>query len=333
MTAADELRQLLNGYQVSQAIHVAAVLQISDLLADGPLSAAELADRTECNASALGRLMRALAAVGIYTEDPADTFANADLGEALRSGADASVCDIAANIGRPYNWSPWGHLLESIRTGDNAFRSLHGINVWEHRTQNDDDAIAFNRAMTAMSAPVVEQVATSYDFTGLRTVVDIGGGQGALISAILEAHPGCRGILFDLPQALAAAPAYLAARELTSRVEVSPGDFFEAIPSGGDAYVLKSVLHDWEDDECTAILQRCRASMEPGTICLIVERVVEGPGEGLLTKLSDLNMLVMPGGRERSVEEFTTLLGTAGLKVTRTIETSTLFRVIESVAV
>lgn len=267
MTPHDELRALINGYQVSQAVHVAAVLGISDLLAEGPLSSTELADRAGCDESALRRLVRALSALGLYTEDPADTFSNAELGAALRSDAPTPARDIATNAGRPYNWDSWGHLLASVRSGDNAFRMLNGTSVWEHRAAHPDDAVAFDRAMTAMTIPVVTAVADSYDFTGLSTVVDIGGGQGALLSAVLTANPTSRGVLFDLDYVLKTAPDYLSAHGVDDRVELVPGSFFESIPSSGDVYVLKSVLHDWEDDECAAILQRCREAMRPGAVC------------------------------------------------------------------
>lgn len=328
----ESLRALVGGFRLSQAVHVAAVLAISDCLSEGPRTAADLARATEADEVSLRRLMRALAAAGVYREAPADTFANTAMGEALRSDHPSRTKDIAANHGRPYFWNAWGHLLESVETGENAFAHLNGHNVWNHRIEHPDDGAAFDKAMTAMTLPAVEAVAGAYDFTQTDTVVDIGGGQGALIAAVLRAAPNSRGVLFDQPQVVATAPDFLREAGVEDRVTITGGDFFTAIPPGGDVYLLKSVLHDWDDDDCIRILRTCRQAMRAGTKVLLVERTVAGPNEGLDTKLSDLNMMVMPGGRERSAAEYGALLELAGFLAARVLATSTSFSLIEAAA-
>jgi hypothetical protein len=333
VNAAAELRTLVNAFQLSQAVHVAAVLRVSDALADGPRTAADLAAWTDCDEMSLRRLLRALSAAGVYHEEPADAFANTDIGDALRSDHPGRMRDWAENVGRSSYWSTWGHLLSSIRTGQNAFRTLHGMSVWEYRAGHREDNEIFDRAMTAYTLPVAAAVTEAYDFNGIGTVVDIGGSQGVLLGAILNAYPNCRGILFDQPQVVAGARPELAAAGIDDRCSVVGGSFFESVPSGADAYMMKSILHDWEDEDCIKILGVCRAAMKPGTVCLVIERVLAGPNEGLATKLSDLNMLVMPGGRERSLEEYGHLFAAADLQLTREIPTTADFSVIEAVAV
>jgi hypothetical protein len=329
---AAELRQMVNAFQLSKAIQVAAVLGISDLLAIGPATSAELAHGADCDERALRRLMRALAAAGVYVEVPEDTFANTELGAALRSDHPERLRDWAVNVDRATYWNTWGQLLGSIHSGENTFTSLHGMSVWEYRAQHPEDNEAFDKGMTAYTLPVAGAVAEAYDFTGLRTVVDIGGSRGVLLSAVLRAYPDCRGILFDQPHVVAGARPELEAAGVADRCEVVGGSFFDSVPEGGDAYLLKSILHDWEDDDCIAILQTCRAAMNPGALCLLVERILAGPNEGLSSKLSDLNMLVMPGGRERSLAEYDRLLEIAGLRPTRAVATTSEFQVIEAVA-
>jgi O-methyltransferase domain/Dimerisation domain len=290
------LMRLINGYQVSQAIHVAATLGIADELADGPRAVGDLASVTATHAGSLHRLLRALAAVGIVREEHDETFALTDLGEALRGPAQPW----AAYIGRPSHWAAWGQLLHSVRTGENAFRAIHGVDVWEYRAERPKEAAIFDAAMTGFSRRVNAAVAAAHDFGRYGVIVDVGGGRGALLAGVLAAYPGVRGVLFDQPAVVAGAE--------TDRIEVVGGSFFESVPEGGDAYLLKSVLHDWEDEQVIEILRACRRAARAGTALLVIERQFARPD----TKLSDLNMLVGPGGRERTAEEYAALLSTAG---------------------
>jgi hypothetical protein len=317
------LRRLLVGFQVTQAIHVAAVLGIPDLLAERAHTSAELADAAGADPDALHRLLRALAAAEVVREEE-DGFSLAPLGERLRSDAPDSLAGWASNVGRPYYWNTWSSLLHSVRTGENAFAHLHGTDVWEYRSRHPEDAAAFDAAMTALTRNVNRDLLDAYDFGRFGVIVDVGGNRGALLAAILQAHPQVRGMLFDQPHVVARAPELLAEAGVADRVHVEAGSFFEAVPAGGDAYVLKSIVHDWEDEEALAILRTVRRAIPAEGTLLVVERVLAPPNEGLDGKLSDLNMLVMPGGRERTVDEYAALLERAGFELAGVASTGTM---------
>jgi O-methyltransferase domain/Dimerisation domain len=308
-----ELRRLINGYQVSQAIHVAAVLGIADLLAGGPRSSDDLAAAAGADPDALYRLLRALAAVDVLHEADGRRFSLTELGDGLRSDAEAPVGGWAAFIGRPSYWQTWGALLHSVRAGENAFKHVNGTDPWTFRAAHPDEAAAFDRAMADLTRRSHASVMAAYDFSRFGTIVDVGGGNGAFLASVLAEHPDQRGILLDLPHAVAGAPDI-------DRLEAVAGDFFESVPKGGDAYVLRAVLHDWEDDEAAAILTTCRRAMGPGATLVIIERDLGPPNALPETKLSDLNMLVAPGGRERSIAEYGDLLARAGLTLAESHE-------------
>lgn len=319
------------GYRLSQALHVAAVLGISDALADGPRPVAELAEGAGAHTDELGRVLRALAAAGVYLEHDDGRFANNELSAALRAGVPGSVKATATYIGEPYYWEAWGRLLHSATTGENAFAALHGTDVWSYRAQHPEFALTFDQAMVAMTSAVADAVATAYDFSAVATVVDIGGGYGALLEALLSAHPHLSAVLFDLAHVIPGAESALARSPARERVRFVAGNAFEAVPPGADAYVLKAILHDWRDEEAEKILRVCRAAMSDSAVLLVVERLLEGPNQGLDTKLSDLNMLVMPGGRERSEAEFAELFDRSGLRLRLTRPTASPVYVLEAV--
>jgi hypothetical protein len=311
------LLALINGYQVSQAIHVAAALGLAERLADGPRDVAALASATATHPGALRRLLRALAAVELLREEPDDTFALTALGEGLGGPAGAW----AAFIGRENHWAAWGQLLHSVRTGESAFHAVHGADVWAFRLQHPEEGAVFDAAMTGLSRRVNAAVAAAHDFSRYGVLVDIGGGHGALLAGILAVHPGVRGVLFDQPAVVAGADR--------NGVEVVGGSFFESVPEGGDAYLLKSVLHDWDDAPAIEILRTCRRAARAGTALLLVERQFSLPA----TKFSDLNMLVGPGGRERTPEEYAALLAAAGYELLGETPTTTGVSVFEARAI
>jgi len=321
----DELRRLVAGYQVSQAVHVAAVLGIADLLADGPRTSDELADATGTDPDALFRLLRALVAVEIVEADGDRTFTLGRLGQGLRSDAPDSLAGWAAFVGRKFYWDAWAHLIDSVRTGENAFRIAHGTSVWKHRERHPDDSVAFDRGMAAMTRRVIGALLDAYDFGRFGTIVDVGGGNGALLAAIIDRHPSVKGVLFDQPHVVSGAESALA-----GRCTVVGGDFFAEVPAGGDAYVLKWIVHDWEDEEARAILRVCRGAMADDAVLLVVERVLEGPNDEPFSRFSDLNMLVGPGGRERTLDEFEALLEDAGFRLVGCCPTASDFCVIEA---
>ena len=305
------LLRLVSGYQLSQALHVAARLDVGDRLAGGPRSADELAPEMETHADALYRLLRALAAVGVLHELDGRRFELTELGEGLRSDVPGSVRGWALMIGRPMHWNTWSSLVESIRTGENTFRLVHGTDVWSYRAQRPEELAIFDGAMTSMSGVVDPAVIDAYDFGRFREVVDIAGGRGALLAAILAKHDTVRGVLFDQPDVVANARVLLG--RFGDRYRTVGGSFFERVPDGADAYLLKSILHDWEDEECIAILRVIRKAMPEHGVVLVLERDLGRPNENAPAKLSDLNMLVNPGGRERSEDEYAALFAVAGL--------------------
>lgn len=328
----DAVMRMVGGYQVSQAIHVAAVLGIADLLGEGPRSAEELAEATGTHAGSLYRLLRALAGVGIFAEVNG-RFELTPLGACLQTDVPGSVGAWATFIGREYHWTSWGHLLGSIRTGEPAFPQLYGTTAWEYRTNHPEENDIFDAAMTSLSAGVVDAVVRSYDFSSIGVLIDVGGGVGSLLITILLANPGLRGILFDQPHVAASAEARLQHAGLADRCKIVGGSFFESIPTGADAYLLKSIVHDWDDAAVIAILHRCREAIVDNGKLLVVEPVIRAGNEPDPAKFSDLNMLVMLGGRERTAEDFERLYAEARFELTRIVPTGSGFSVIEGVPI
>ena len=326
----NELRNLVNGYQASQAISVAATLGVADLLAAGPRASDDLARETGADADALYRLLRALAAVGVLHEEDGRRFALTELGEPLRSDVPGSLAGWAEFIGRPSVWQSWGALLHSVRTGENAFRHVHGADVWSWRVDRPDESAVFDRAMASLTGGVNRALLDAYDFGRFGTVVDVGGGNGALLASLLRAFTGMRGILFDQPHVTALAHEVLGEAGVADRCQVVSGSFFEGVPEGGDAYVLKAIVHDWEDPEAVALMQACRRAASDDAVLLLIERDLGGPNEAAAAKLSDLNMLVNPGGRERSVEEYAALLDAAGFRLLTATPTASGLSVLEA---
>lgn len=308
------LRRLVNGYQVTQAIHVAATLGIADLLAEGAKTSDELAQASGAHPEALYRVLRALAAVGVFQEGEGKAFALTPVGECLRSDGEESVAGWAAFVGEPYYWQAWGALSHSVRTGENAFRHVHGTDPWTWRAGNVEASAQFDRAMTSLSRQVLAAVLAVFDFGRFRTVVDVGGGNGAFLGSILAKYPAMRGVLFDQPHVVTGAGPVLENLGVADRCEAVGGSFFETAPSGGDAYVLKAVVHDWEDEDNLRILQTVRQAMAEGAALLLVERELGHPNEMAQNKFSDLNMLVAPGGRERTAEEYAALMARTGFR-------------------
>jgi hypothetical protein len=328
--ARRELRQLVDGFQVSQGLAVAAQLGIADLLADGARPSDELAAACGADPAALYRLLRALATTGVLRELDARCFELTAVGEGLRSDVDGSLAGWAAFIGSGAYWSAWGALGHSVRTGGNAFQHVHGEDVWTYRSTRPEESARFDRAMASLSGQTGADAVASYDFTAFGTIVDVGGGTGAFLARVLGAAPAARGVLFDLPHVVAGARPVLAAGGVDGRCTVVGGSFFDGVPSGGDAYILRAVVHDWADDDAVRILGAVRAAIPDHGTVLLVERIVTGPNEGRPTKFSDLNMLVAPGGRERTQAEFDELFRRAGFRPRRTVAAGPLYHFIEA---
>ena len=322
MEAREQLSRLIVGHRVAAAIAAAVEVGLVDALADGPRSAEDLA----ASADTTRRILHALATVGVVDERD-EMFALTELGEPLRSDAPASLAHQAKVQADPEVWAAWGHVAHSVRTGETAFSALHGKDVWTHRAEHPDRGASFDALMTSLSSQVVGAVAASYDFSERAQVVDVGGGQGALLAAVLRQHPDVSGTLFDQPHVVgASAPA-----DLAGRWSAMGGSFFEAVPPA-DCYLLKWILHDWSDNKCATILRRCRESLRPDGVVLVVELLLDRPGHERFTALMDLQMLVVAGGRERTEAEFAALFERAGLRLSRVLGTGTPFAVLEAVA-
>jgi len=322
--------QMITGFWVSRAIYVAAKLGLADLVKDSPKTAAELARLTGTHSPSLYRALRALASMGVFTDDGQGRFAQTPLSETLRSDAPGSLRAMAiAELGQEH-FPAWGNLMHSVKTGEIAFDNLFKQNVWEYYTRNPEDASNFNESMRGLTELVNLAVLEAYDFSGVDKLVDIAGGTGGLISSILAAHPRMRGVLFDLPHVLAEAGPLLDAAGVRDRCETSTGDFFRSVPDGGDAYVMKWIIHDWDDEKSTAILKNIHRAMNKNGKLLLIEMVVPEGNQPDLSKFLDLDMMVMTGGRERTEAEFNSLLAASGFELTRVIRTTSPFCVIEA---
>ena len=318
-----DLLGLINGFQITQAIHVASALRVADHLNDGARSAGELAALTKSHPDALYRLLRALAAVGVFREDEGRKFKLTPMGDCLRTDSATPIGAWAEVVGSPYYWQAWGHLLHSVQTGENAFQNLNGKDVWQFRAEHNEYGATFDRAMTQLSHSSAEAVIRAYDFSSFRHIVDVGGGQGLMLAAILRAHPHMRGTLFDQSNVVTRAKTVLAERGVIDRCNIVGGSFFETVPEGADAYLMRVVIHDWEDDQAIAILKVCRRAMGETAKLLLIERLVAPPNEMPAAKFSDLNMLVSPGGRERTREEFSDLFARSGFELTQVFPAGT----------
>ena len=316
---ATTIRRMVASFQVSEAIQVATTLGIADLLADGIRTSDELATATDSHAPTLYRLLRALASVGVLRELDGRGFELAPLGQPLRSDVPDSVADWVTYVGRHYRWQAWRGLQHSIRTGENAFRHVHGTDVWTYRSTRPEESAIFDRAMTSLSRDTAATLLAAVDFGRFHTVVDVGGGNGALLAAILAANPHVRGVLFDQAHVVSGAAALLQHAGVADRCRTVGGNFFESVPQRADAYLLRAVVHDWDDDASIRILTVVRHALADGGRVLIVEQMIAAPNEGRDAKFSDLMMLVGPGGRERTREEFVALLDASGLRLARVV--------------
>jgi hypothetical protein len=330
MDVSRELHHLVSGYQVSQAVHVAATLGLSDLLADGPQGIPDLAKAIGADERSLARLVRALASVGLYVVGDDGRVVTTELGDALRTDAPHPVAARARLVGSPFHWQAYGALEHSIRTGEVAFETVHGQPMWDYLDSHAAEHSIFDAAMTAMSREVADAVVDAYDFGGSGSVVDVGGGRGMLLSAVLQRHPSLDGVLFDRPDVVEGAHALLAAAGVAERCRVVGGSFFESVPEGADVYLLKAVIHDWPDVESVRILDTCRRAMPLHARLLLVEQLLDEALDPVRTAFSDLTMLVVAGGQERTTDEYASLLAQAGLTLTRTVPTESDVFVLEA---
>jgi hypothetical protein len=331
LTPPVSLIQKLAGTWVAQAISVVAKLGVADALADGPQTVDALAAAADAHAPSLYRVLRALSSVGIFAEDDDGRFRLTPLAEPLRSDGPGAVRAMAILLGEDWAWRPWEHLLHSVWTGQSAFEQTHGLPIFDYLAQQPEAGAAFDAGMTGRSGPDDAAVAAGYDFSGFGTVVDVAGGRGSLLAAILRTHPTARGVLFEQAHVVSGATQYLDAAGLGSRCEIVAGDFLASVVAGGDAYVLKRVIHDWDDDHAVRILELCRRAMPATGRLLVIETVIPPGNEPSFGKLLDVLILVWTGGKERTEAEYRALLEAAGFELTRVVPTRSSLSVVEGV--
>ncbi|BBZ39869.1 methyltransferase [Mycobacterium conspicuum] len=318
---------------VSQAITAAADLGVADALADGPLSGERLADRVGADADALSRLMRALIGIGIFRQRGDGRYALTPLAETLRTDAPVSMAGMARWVGSPQHREHWSHLTEAIRTGRPVVPELRGKPVFEYLTEEAELGQIFNSAMTNLSEFATAPLIAAYDFSAFGTIVDVGGGHGRLLAAMLQTAPSARGILFDLPEVVAGAPELLDKYGVDDRVRIEEGSFFESAPEGGDAYVFKNVIHDWPDEDAVRILKKVRNAARTGARLLLCEFVIPDHDRDFHGKWVDIEMLVVAGACERTAQEYGRLLDQAGFRLNRVIDTVSPLSIVEGIAV
>ncbi|HEX8281964.1 MAG TPA: methyltransferase [Pyrinomonadaceae bacterium] len=329
------LRRLIGSYRITHAIKAAAELGITDHLGESPRSADELAERLHLNPQALSRLLRALVSIGLLADAGEGLFTLTPVGACLRRDAPDGMRAWALCEGAEYYQSAWMNLPHAVQTGETAFEHTHGASFYQYLARHPETGDGFSQAMLDYARLIAAAVVDGYDFAGVRRVVDIGGSHGRLLSAILHANPTASGVLFDRPEIIERAGERIRGTELAGRAELVAGDFFESLPAGGDLYILSRILMDYDDERSVRLLQNCHRAMRPGGRVLIVQLLMPEQGgdsarEPLFeAAVSDLNMLVLTGGRERTEGEYRTLLGRVGFRLSRVLPTRALVSLIE----
>ena len=324
-----QMMQMITGFWTSCCVYSAAKLNIADHLKEKPQTAEQLAEATHCHASSLYRVLRALSSVGVFKENERNQFELTQLGETLQSDVPGSMKAMAiAQLGDHFN--AWGNLVYSIKTSNTSFDNIEGMSVWKYYETHPDEGVNFMKAMTGVTNAVIMNVLPFYDFSTFKTIVDVGGGNGALLMAVLNKAPDARGIVFDEEYVVNETEKELLAKSFDKRCRVQAGTFFDFIPGDADAYLMKMVLHDWNDEQCLQILNNCSKAMKPGCKLLVIEAVIPEGNVPHPGKFMDINMLAMTGGRERTEKEFSILFANAGLKLSKIIPTqSPMFSIVE----
>ena len=324
--------QMASGYWVSRSIYVAAKLGIADLLKDSPKSCDELATATGTHAPSLYRVLRALASLGVFAETQPNHFTLTPLAACLQSDTPNSVRACVILQGEEY-YQAWGEFMHSVQTGGSSFEHIYGMNLYEYLAQNPESAKIFDEAMTNLSVTEIATIAASYDFSSIQTLVDVAGGEGLLIASILKSNPTLKGVLFDRPHVIERAKPFLEAEGLLERCQLAAGNFFESVPEGGDAYILKYIIHNWDDERAIAILKQCHKVIPDNGKLLVGEKVIPPGNEPFTGKFFDLHMLAVTSGRARTEAEYRALFEKAGFKLTRVFPTQEEVSILEGIRV
>ena len=330
---AEALQELILAAWMSQAITAIADLRVADALSGGPLPLDELADKVGANPDALRRLLRVLISRGIFLRRDDDRYELNPMAQLLRSDAPVSMAAMARFIGAQQHREHWSLLTQAIRSGDAAVPALRGKEFFDYLGDEPEFGQIFNDAMTSLSGATIGPVIDAYDFTPYRTIVDVAGGHGRLLAAILGSAPDARGVLYDLPEVIAGAGSLLREAGVAERVQLAEGSFFDKVPAGGDAYLLKNIIHDWDDEPSVQILRNVRSAAATGAALLLIEAVVPDDDSESAAKLTDMEMLLINNGRERTAGEYRRLLDEAGFRLSRVVDTNSRFNIIEARAV
>jgi len=330
-SAENKLRTLITSYWRTQAIYVAAKLGLADHVAAGLETAEKLAAATGTHAPSLYRLLRALASIGIFSEQPDRSFQLTPMADCLRGDHDSSLRSLATMLGEEH-YVCYGHLIDGIRTGEIVFDKLYGAPIFEYLAKHPEQARTFDEAMVGVHGQETAAMLSAYDFSGFGTLADVGGGNGSLLSSVLAKHTLLKGMLVDRPDVIPRARERLTSAGLVDRCQLVAGDFFAAVPAGADAYLMRHIIHDWDDPKSTLILKNIRRVLPAHGRVLLVEGIVEPGNAPSFVKSLDLTMLIMPGGKERTVVEYERLFAAAGLRLDRIVPTDSDISVIEAVA-
>jgi hypothetical protein len=330
-SAAFSLLDLIQGSVITQAIHVAARLGIADALGDGPLSATDIAGKVEADPEATYRLLRILSGYSIFAERQDGRFELTPMADALRDDAPISMRGMALLMGHPLFWEEWGYLFESVRTGEAHLPVLRGMGAYEFLMSNPEYAASFFQGMGNLSGPETDPVVAAHDFSRFGTIVDVGGGGGALLAGILQRAGDARGILFDAPHGTAEAPAMLEAAGVAARCTIENGSYFEGVPARGDAYLLKHTLHDFTEEQCLGVLKNIRDAINKDGTLFVIEYVLPGKNERHIGNTIDLWLMLLLGAKERTRAQYADLLANAGFELTRVIPTGSPVSIIEAV--
>lgn len=326
------LLELAMGSMVTQALHVVARLRVAEALVDGPLGVEQIAERTGADADALGRVLRLLASHGVFAGRPDGTYELTPMADALRADHPMTMRDIAVLMGHPTHWDDWSRLLDSVVTGEPSLPKHRGMGAFEYLEQNPEYGEVFIRGMGNMSDTETDPVVAAYDFSGFGTVVDFCGGRGGLLSGILRQAPGARGILSDPRVEGNGAAEFLAGQGVADRCTTHAGGLFDPVVEGGDAYVLKHIVHDWPEEQALQILRNIRSAIRPDGRLLLVEMVIPEDGDGPHSgKLVDLWLMLLVGGRERTASQYADLLQRAGFRLERVVETASAVSIVEAI--
>jgi SAM-dependent methyltransferase len=323
---------MVSGKWISQAVGTVVEVGVPDQLAKGARQCSDIAREAGVSEDGLYRLLRALASLGLFAESADRRFKLTSMGQLLRSDHPESLAGYARFTAHDITWRPWGHLGYSVKTGMPAFDHVFSTSIFEHFSRNPEAAAVFDDAMTSISTTEARATSEAYDFKGIEVLMDVAGGHGLLLATVLRRHKKMRGMLFDLPHVAAGAAATFTRAGIAGRVRIESGDFFKELPSGADAIIMKHIIHDWDDDSATRILQACHRALGPRGKVLIVDSVVPAGNVPHYGKLLDLEMLVLtPRGRERTKAEFIRLLRGAGFRLSRVIATDSPFSIVEAV--